>query len=121
MKFEVKPAPTFVRETKQLLKKYPNMKSEIKAYIESLEKGITGDNIPGFNELWKDRLAMKPYGRGKSGGLRVISYHTPSVNVIVPALIYAKSDTENPPHELLVRTVAEIRTWLTPETPDKPT
>ncbi|MFZ2448777.1 MAG: hypothetical protein WAW37_20635 [Syntrophobacteraceae bacterium] len=55
---------------------------------------------------------MKLYGKGESGGLRIISYHVPSEPLIVPALIYAKSELENPPHKLLIEITSEIRDWL---------
>lgn len=88
------------------------MKSDLKSYLTELEDGIKGKNIPGFNELWKDRLAMKPYNIGERGGLRFISYHTPPENFIVPALIYAKPDMDDPPHKLLAETISEIRDWI---------
>jgi hypothetical protein len=112
LKFAVKPAPSFIRWSKVVLKKYPNMKSDLKSYLADLEGGIKGKNIPGFNELWKDRLAIKPYNIGERGGLRIISYHNPAEAIIIPALIYAKSDMENPPNKLLIETITEIRHWL---------
>jgi hypothetical protein len=112
LKYEVRPAPSFIRRSRDLLKKYPNMKAALRSYLISLEKGIRGKNIPGFHELWKDRIGMEPYGIGKSGGLRIISYHAPPGRLIVPALIYAKKDLENPPHQLLAETVAEIKLSL---------
>lgn len=88
------------------------MKSDLKSYLADLEGGIKGKNIPGFNELWKDRIAMKPYNIGERGGLRFISYHTPPETFIIPALIYAKSDLDTPPYRLLIETISEIRDWL---------
>jgi hypothetical protein len=55
---------------------------------------------------------MKPYGIGKSGGLRIISYNAVPQDLIVPALIYAKADLENPPHQMMVEAAKEIREWL---------
>ena len=80
--------------------------------MADLERGIKGKIVPGCKVLWKDRIAMKPYNIGKSGGLRIISYHVPDEELIIPALIYAKSDVENPPHRMLIEAIAEIRDWL---------
>jgi hypothetical protein len=89
--------------------------------MKELEKGIKGDNIPGYNEFWKDRLAMKPYGVGKSGGLRIISYHIDSKDLIVPAIIYPKVDRGNPSHQMMIEASDEIRNWLTSEDISPPT
>ncbi|MDR3557529.1 MAG: hypothetical protein P4L55_22455 [Syntrophobacteraceae bacterium] len=75
-----------------------------------IEGGIKGENMPGFN--WKDRLAIKPYNIGERGGLRFISYHNPAEAIIIPALIYAKSNMANPPNKLLIETISGIRHWL---------
>ena len=82
--------------------------------MKELEKGIKDDNIPGRNEFWKDRIAMKPYGIGKRDGLRIISYHVDSEDLIIPALIYAKVDLENPTYKMMVEAIEEIADWLIP-------
>lgn len=97
------------------------MKKVLADYLEELEGGIKGDNIPGYNEFWKDRIAMKPYGVGKSGGLRVISYHTDSEDQIIPAIIYPKVDLGNPSHQMMTEASDEIRNWLAAEDLSSPT
>ncbi|MDR1592085.1 MAG: addiction module toxin RelE [Prevotellaceae bacterium] len=98
---------SFKRQAKSLLKKYPSLQSELKQL-----NGILEEN-PHFGTeithgVYKIRLAIKSKGKGKSGGARVISYHSdePLVigitdetneNVLAVNLIaiYDKSETEN--------------------------
>ncbi len=63
----------FKNDAKRLLKKYRSLKSELEAFIERTEQGgVQGTNLG--NGLYKARLAVKSKGKGKSGGLRIISY-----------------------------------------------
>lgn len=67
------PTSNFAKEAKKLLKKYPSLKQELielKSQIENNPR--TGTELP--RKAYKIRLGVKSKGRGKSGGLRVITY-----------------------------------------------
>lgn len=106
--FVVTPTPTFVRQAKDILSRFPSLKPELKAYLEGLESHAPrGDQIPGHRSLWKDRLGMKAYRIGKSGGLRIIMYFDGSGEVF-PAMIYFKRDIAQPTKKEIDAATAEI-------------
>ena len=73
MPYNVIAVPPFSRELKRLAKKYPSLKSEYKELVKELkENPETG--TPLGNNLYKIRLAIASKGKGKSGGVRVITY-----------------------------------------------
>ena len=86
--------PEFEKNLKRLSKKYQSLKNEYLSYIESSETlGPQGIHL-GHN-VYKARLAVKSKGKGKSGGLRVISYHvilTFQEDKIYLVAIYDKSE-----------------------------
>jgi len=62
----------FKRETKRLVKKYVSLKDE----LFQLEKELLRNpryGTPLGKDVYKIRLAVKSKGRGKSGGMRVIT------------------------------------------------
>lgn len=87
--------PTFERGAKRLIKKYKSLADEISSFILKTEnEGIHG--TPVGNGIYKSRLAVKSKGKGKSGGLRVISYSelyfSMQDNTIYLVAIYDKSE-----------------------------
>ena len=65
--------PSFDREAKRLSKKFPSLKEELSELKQALmEKPELG--IPLGKNCYKIRLAVKSKGRGKSGGMRVITW-----------------------------------------------
>jgi len=72
MDYNITPAPSFNRQLKNILKKYPLIKTDLKKYLKNLKQHLPGDRIPGYSGLVKDRIALKPYNIGKKGGLRII-------------------------------------------------
>ena len=93
----------FRREAKRLVKKFPSLKDE----LLGLEQLLVQDPRAGVEiteNTYKIRLAVKSKGKGKSGGMRVIT-HVVEVEVQVEAQaseitifllsIYDKSEEEN--------------------------
>ena len=65
--------PNFQREAKKLIKKYRSLKSELEQLISELEaEPRTGTLIT--ENVYKIRIAVKSKGKGKSGGMRIITY-----------------------------------------------
>jgi hypothetical protein len=88
----------FARRLKKLIKKYKSLKREIATLQQSLQSNPT-QGTPLGNNAFKVRVAVKSKGKGKSGGLRVISYFEVAVVVdqedrLFMLTIYDKSDTE---------------------------
>ena len=86
--------PEFERNLKKLNKKYVSLKQEFSHFVELTESlGPQGDDLG--NGLFKARMAVKSKGKGKSGGLRVISYHeiilTKQDDTVYLVAIYDKS------------------------------
>ena len=63
----------FKHDAKRLLKKYRSLRDELEQFIENTEnEGAQGTPLGGG--LFKARLAVRSKGKGKSGGMRIISY-----------------------------------------------
>lgn len=73
MKVEVRVTKGFKRQAKPLLKKYHSLREELMALqIALLAEPTTGVHIS--EDVYKIRLSVKSKGRGKSGGLRIITF-----------------------------------------------
>ncbi|MEO0044618.1 MAG: hypothetical protein RL329_4067 [Bacteroidota bacterium] len=109
----------FKREAKPLLKKYPSLRGELETlHAQLLEMPRMGIRIA--ENIYKIRLAVKSEGRGKSGGMRVITYvweieievvenQTESMTTIFLASIYDKSEEENISDHDLGRIIDDIQ------------
>jgi mRNA-degrading endonuclease RelE of RelBE toxin-antitoxin system len=73
MNVSIKVTKGFKRQVKPLIKKYVSLKSELKelqlSLIESPEQGIL---IAA--DVYKIKMGVKSKGRGKSGGVRIITF-----------------------------------------------
>ncbi|MDA3861912.1 MAG: hypothetical protein PF445_11880 [Melioribacteraceae bacterium] len=73
MKTNVNITNSFLKQTKRLLKKYKSLKNElIKLEVELQETPQMGVSLG--NNSFKIRLAVKSKGKGKSGGVRIITH-----------------------------------------------
>lgn len=98
MSVEIIATQDFARRLKKLIKKYKSLKGEIVTLQKSLRDNPTQGTSLGDN-AYKIRVAVKSKGKGKSGGLRVISYLEMAVvmekeDQLFLLTIYDKSDTE---------------------------
>ena len=84
---------TFKRQLKHLLRRYRQVKKDIKPIIDALVVGETpGDQITGTGyTLYKVRAKNRDSQRGKSGGYRVIYYLKTKEKCILVTL-YSKSE-----------------------------
>ena len=94
MTYKVLAIPPFDRQLKRLAKKYPSLKSEFSDLIENLEKEPKSGTYIG-NGCFKIRLAIASKGKGKSGGVRVITNFVIDESTIFLISIYDKSEKEN--------------------------
>lgn len=97
MKLNIIPLPTFMRETKRLLKRYRSLWKDLEALQEELLANPTLGTDLGRG-LRKVRMRIASKGKGKSGGARVITFTViasvdeATINLLY---IYDKSEREN--------------------------
>lgn len=84
---------TFLKEAKQLSKKFKRLKSDLKDAIDEIEnKNDVGVSL-GYN-LFKKRVKNSSIPTGKSGGFRIIIYQQ-FQNRTVLISIYSKTEKES--------------------------
>ena len=86
-------ADSFLKEAKQLSKKFKLLKTDLKQAVEDIETKNDLGVYLGFN-LFKKRVKNSSIPTGKSGGFRVIIYQQIE-NKIVLISIYSKTEKEN--------------------------
>jgi hypothetical protein len=89
--------PAFEKAYKHLLKKYASLPSDLlRLRDELLENQVIGSNLGGgFRKI---RMAIKSKGKGKSGGVRVITFHLladATNKQIIFSMIYDKTEYQS--------------------------
>ena len=115
----------FKKEAKKLLKKYTSLKEELQELkIQLLENPTLGTLI--YENTYKIRLAVKSKGKGKSGGLRVITHifevvvdiseeNKEQETIIFLLSIYDKSDVANLSKNYIKSIISDIEDELDDE------
>jgi hypothetical protein len=91
---------SFAKDYKKLAKKYKSLSSDFERLIEKVKENPVIGTALG-NNLFKIRLAVKSKQKGKSGGLRIISYLQSEIIIQVEKstvtfiVIYDKSEYAN--------------------------
>jgi mRNA-degrading endonuclease RelE of RelBE toxin-antitoxin system len=102
MSYNVNVTKNFSSEAKSLFKKYNSAKNDVRALISELENnpklGISVGK--GF---FKIRLAIKSKGKGKSGGVRVITYYYKENESVYLISIYDKSEFDSVNMERIIK------------------
>ena len=83
----------FLREFKRLSKKHSSLEADIKELIEILSENPT-TGTPLGSKIFKIRWQVKSKGKGKSGGIRVITHFRLVNNELFLLDIYDKSERE---------------------------
>ena len=94
MSFNIYTTAFFDLELKKLSKKYPSVKNDFKALVNSLKENPK-QGQPLGKDCYKIRLAISSKGKGKSGGSRVISCVKIVAGAVFLLSIYDKSDKES--------------------------
>lgn len=93
MNYKVDTIPVFDKQAKRLSKKYPSLKKDLTALVNSLvtepEQGT-----PLGSSFYKIRLAITAKGKGKSGGARLITYLKIKATTVYLVSIYDKGEKE---------------------------
>lgn len=91
MSYNISSIPIFDKQAKRLAKKYPSLKKDLVALLESLaEKPNMGTALG--NNFYKIRLPIVSKGKGKSGGARIITYVKVIGTTVFLSSIYDKSE-----------------------------
>lgn len=75
MKIVIRSGAKFIRQVKQLKKKYPSLLADLKE-LEVLLLRTPDAGVDLGGGLRKVRMSVTSKGKGKSGGARVITYTT---------------------------------------------
>lgn len=94
MSFNIYTTDFFDKELKKLAKKYPSVKNDYKALVDSLKEEPKQGQSLG-KDCYKIRMAITSKGKGKSGGSRVISCVKIVAGSVFLLSIYDKSNKES--------------------------
>jgi mRNA-degrading endonuclease RelE of RelBE toxin-antitoxin system len=103
--YSVRPARSFERDAKKLLKKYASLRNELIELGDELAENPTL-GIPLGRDCYKIKIGIKSKGKGSKGGARVITYVITENEEVILLTIYDKKEksnlTSNELEELLV-------------------
>lgn len=91
MNYNVISSPVFKTQAKRLIRKFPSLKKELFDLASTLSAS-PDLGTPLGNETFKIRLAVKSKGKGKSGGMRIITFKVVKKKEIYLLTIYDKSE-----------------------------
>ena len=94
MGFRIVPTPEFVKQTKKLSKKYPQLRQDLTSLQNILQDNPKDGTHLGDN-CYKIRLQNMSAKRGKRGGFRVIIFLIEEDKMIRLLAIYSKSEKDN--------------------------
>lgn len=122
MKISVLTTDNFRKEAKKLIKKYHSLKNELIEFSAGLELNPK-QGILITDNTYKIRLAVKSKGKGKSGGIRIITYLHIEVSAdeteVYLLSIYDKSDYENISDKILKQLINSIEDDINNENEDQ--
>lgn len=102
MSYKVIIASEFAKEAKRIAKKHPGIKSDIDRLIGDLETDpIIGISLGG--NFYKIRISITGTGKGKSGGVRVITYVILDDETVLLTEIYLKSEYDTADVDALIQ------------------
>lgn len=91
MNYKVASIPLFDKQAKRLAKKYPSIKNDLTALINSLADNPEQGTALG-NNFYKIRIAIASKNKGKSGGARVITFVKVLAATVYLSSIYDKGE-----------------------------
>ena len=110
---DIKYLPEFERRAKKMAKKYRSFVQDYDKFLDSLEENPFQGTSLGMG-VYKTRMAVLSKGKGKSGGVRVLTYTVQKVNpekiAITLLSIFDKSDIENVSDGYIKSLVKEVKT-----------
>jgi len=112
MKVDLKYLPEFERRAKALAKKYRSFVKDYNEFLDSLEKDPYQGTSIGMG-VYKTRMAIISKGKGKSGGVRVLTYNVkktaPNIIKVTLLSIFDKGEMENVSDAYIKSLVKEVK------------
>ena len=112
MNVDFKYLPEFEKRAKALAKKYKSFVKDYDDFLDSLEKNPYQGTSLGKG-VYKTRMSISSKGKGKSGGVRVLTYNVKEIapNLIKVTLlsIFDKGEMENVSDAYIKSLVKEVR------------
>jgi mRNA-degrading endonuclease RelE of RelBE toxin-antitoxin system len=93
MSYKILSTTNFAKQLKQLLKKYPSLRSDLDK-LKTILEGNPKTGTPLGKDCFKIRISITSKGKGKSGGGRIITYVKIVNETIYLLTIYDKSERE---------------------------
>jgi mRNA-degrading endonuclease RelE of RelBE toxin-antitoxin system len=94
--------PTFLKEAKELAKKYPNIKTDFLRLKDVIKKDPKQGEDLGYG-LFKIRMEITDKGQGKSGGARVI------IQVkVIDKIVYVLSTYDKAEYDTVITDVLKM-------------
>jgi mRNA-degrading endonuclease RelE of RelBE toxin-antitoxin system len=106
MNYSVLPTPLFKKQAKRLAKKYRSLLKELSEFENSISENPTQGTTLG-NNAYKIRLSVESKGKGKSGGMRIITYIVTKQREVYLLTIYDKSEMDNIDSKTLKSLISE--------------
>ena len=107
MKYNVKTIAIFERQAKRLIKRYPSLRVELMELIQVLKKEPVQGKSLGKN-CYKVRLAISSKGKGKSGGVRIMTNLVVTDSIVFLLSIYDKSEKSSISDKELIALLKQI-------------
>jgi mRNA-degrading endonuclease RelE of RelBE toxin-antitoxin system len=107
MSYKVVSSPRFEKQFKRLAKKYRSLKTDFEPLAYELAENPKM-GIPLGRNLYKIRLSVASKGKGKSGGMRIITYFRILAETVYVLSIYDKSEIENIDEKEIEKSLSEI-------------
>ncbi len=98
---------TFQKQAKKLARRYKSFPNDLQKLVDELKENAALGTPLGGN-VYKIRLAIASKNKGKSGGVRVISYVYQTAETVYLLSIYDKADTENITDNELKNLIEEV-------------
>jgi len=94
MSYNIELTDNFKKEAKKLIKKYASLNNELAELFDELQENpFLG--TPLGNDIYKIRLAISSKGKGKNGGVRVMTFVKISETSVLVFSIYNKGTKDN--------------------------
>lgn len=98
MSFKIIPTPEFIKQSKKLSKKFPQLRQDLITLQNILQMHPQAGTHLG-NNCYKIRLQNTSVKKGKSGGFRVIFFLIEEDKIIRLLAIFSKSEKDSIPDE----------------------
>lgn len=108
MNYKILSIPEFDKQLKRLSKKFPSLKNEIAGLAKILQAN-PDHGVSIGQHCFKIRLSVASKAKGKSGGVRVITYVLVMESIVYLLSIYDKSEREDISNAELKQLLNQIR------------